>query len=341
MKPPIFNICSQTHGGLTFRNCIPEALNEFLLPDALTTLASCPSGNVLIQQIETDNFVLLHHTILLSHSDTFLLVAEDPVLSLNFCLQNSFILSTSSTSASLDCSEGQYNLSNFPNLNLQAEFKAGKAYSFVTLIFSTAVLEKRAQTYPFLASFLDISGWNKEAFLFPANSYSTKQLRKILYSLLHFTCKDKDVQQFIQNAKALELLVGIFEHPPVSLLPGVSDYISREDAEKIYAAKDWLGQQVNRSVSLFELARKIGMNVHKLNVGFQKITGSTVFHYHRKIRMVKAMQLLQDTDRGLFDIGTEIGYTDGKTFSKEFKKTKGIPPLEYRRQMRSQQHAEN
>ncbi|HET6253297.1 MAG TPA: AraC family transcriptional regulator [Puia sp.] len=341
MKSPIVDIRSQMHGELIFKQNIPEALTELLLPEAHYSLASCPSGNILIQQIETDDFTLWHHTILLSQSDKFLIIAEKSVLSLNFCLQNSFILSLPLSTEPLEIAEGQYNVSYLPNLSLEAEFEPGKAHSFVTLTFSPAVLKKWPLIYPPLATFLDALGKNKEAFLFPANSYSTKSLRKILFSLLHFTCKDKDTQRLIQNAKAIELLVSIFEHPPVRLCPGESDYISREDAEKIYVAKDWLGQQVNRSVSLFELARRIGMNAHKLSVGFQKITGSTVFHYHRKIRMNKAIQLLRDTNRGLFDIGTDVGYSDGKTFSKEFKKAKGIPPLEYRRQIRSQQHAKN
>jgi YesN/AraC family two-component response regulator len=52
--------------------------------------------------------------------------------------------------------------------------------------------------------------------------------------------------------------------------------------------------------------------------------------------MAKAIQLLKETDRDLFDIGTEVGYIDGKTFSKEFKKEKGVSPLEFRKQIRCQ-----
>jgi len=50
--------------------------------------------------------------------------------------------------------------------------------------------------------------------------------------------------------------------------------------------------------------------------------------------MSKSLQLLEETDRTIFDIGTDVGYSDGKTFSKEFKKENGVSPLEYRRQLR-------
>ena len=161
-------------------------------------------------------------------------------------------------------------------------------------------------------------------------------MKKLVSRLLYTDCKHPEILECIKRGRILEILVKALEYAAIrNSTP--AQILNQQDVEKIYAAKDWLTQQIDKPVTLYVLARKVGLNVHKLSIGFHQITGTTIFHFHRKVRMAFAARLLEETDRDLFDIGTEVGYSDGKTFSKEFKKAKGIPPLEYRRQYRLQQ----
>ncbi len=63
---------------------------------------------------------------------------------------------------------------------------------------------------------------------------------------------------------------------------------------------------------------------------FKKETGSTFTSYLTQTRIEQAKKLLRNTDLKTFDIGTQVGYSQGHYFSYVFKKNTGISPTEYR-----------
>ncbi len=334
MNPSMFSIRPQTGGEVSFTETIPDTLTDFLFPGARPIVAICQSGYVLIQEITSQDFSLWHHTVLLTQDEGFQISCDQPLLSLNFCLQNCFSLYSDSTEC-LDFSEGHYNMSFLPRINLVANFQKDKVHSFLTLFYSPAYLSKIALSYPRLAAFLAKAGRKDEAFLYSSNQFVSKEMKKSILCMLQAGCKEEETSICIKKGRALEILIQALElttRQPVSYPTG----LTRQDAEKIYAAKEWVEEQYGRPITLFELARTVGMNVHKLGSGFLQIIGATVYNYHRKIRMNKAIKLLEETDLSLFDIGIEVGYMDGKSFSKEFKKENSISPFEYRKRIRIQ-----
>lgn len=63
---------------------------------------------------------------------------------------------------------------------------------------------------------------------------------------------------------------------------------------------------------------------------FKKVVGTTINQYITDIRISKAKQLLNDTNSKVYEIATQIGFTDTNYFSVLFKKHVGMTPLEYR-----------
>lgn len=63
---------------------------------------------------------------------------------------------------------------------------------------------------------------------------------------------------------------------------------------------------------------------------FKKETGLTFTTYLTKTRIDQAKKLLRNTDFKTFDIGNQVGYSQGHYFSYVFKKNTGISPTEYR-----------
>lgn len=334
MSLSYFFIRSQTFGEVSFSEIIPESLHSFLIPGAFPILAETPSGYLLFQEIKGNDFLLWHHTILLNQDDRFSIACETPVLSLNFCLENSFFLCRRGRPEELAFHEGQYNMNFSPSLDLEGEFLKGRVYRFLTIFYSPEWLGRISIPYPPMASFLEKADLNEEDFLFPSNQTTNSELKKLIDELVFSDCKEELTKSCIRKGKASEILIQVLEQT-MKETPLAGPWLSKKDTEKIYAARDFLDQLYDRPFTLFELARKVGMNVHKLSSGFLQITGSTVFCYHRNVRMSKAVQLLEETERSLFDIGTEVGYMDGKSFSKEFKKDKGMTPFEWRRRLRT------
>jgi AraC family transcriptional regulator len=46
--------------------------------------------------------------------------------------------------------------------------------------------------------------------------------------------------------------------------------------------------------------------------------------------MAEARRLLRETDRGIIEIGLDIGYSSPSHFAKVFRKAVGVTPSEYR-----------
>jgi YesN/AraC family two-component response regulator len=329
------SIRSENFGDLILSESIPDHLINHLLPGTLPWVACCPSGHLLFQEIRGKDYSAWHTSILLQRDDQFIVSVKQPVLAMHFFLQQDFLLANLPIQEQLVFHEGEYNMSFLSPFEFSLKISTNKVYKCLTLSYSHDYLYKIAAGYPVMNELVEKSNLLPFAYLCPNNKLITEEMKRSLDTFLHCPCKVEETRRIIQRGKTWELLVQVLEQASRhSAFAGST--LSQCYVEKIHVAKEYLDQHYCTPITLFELAKKVGMNVHKLSTGFLQITGTTVFCYHRQVRMLKAIQLLQETDRDLFDIGTEIGYADGKCFSKEFKKDKGITPIEYRRQFRMQ-----
>ena len=64
---------------------------------------------------------------------------------------------------------------------------------------------------------------------------------------------------------------------------------------------------------------------------FKERTGRTISEYVANLKLEKAMQLLQETDKSLQEIVLDIGNTDVSGFIRLFKQRTGMTPGQYRK----------
>ena len=79
-----------------------------------------------------------------------------------------------------------------------------------------------------------------------------------------------------------------------------------------------------------------GKSYHHINLLFKNQFGCTVKHYHQRVRMERAAQLLTQ-GRSVQQVADECGFEDYFFFINSFKKAHGIPPAAYGRQDRERQ----
>lgn len=79
-----------------------------------------------------------------------------------------------------------------------------------------------------------------------------------------------------------------------------------------------------------DIARAIGMSRSVLYGKIKSAVGMTPVDFVRHIRIMRATELLQQTNDTLTTIAYSVGFSDPKYFSKVFKKEIGIIPSEYR-----------
>lgn len=110
----------------------------------------------------------------------------------------------------------------------------------------------------------------------------------------------------------------------------LNDQGVRKSLELLHAdpSRDW---------TLEELARESGLSRAGLAKKFKMSLGDTPLHYLAVLRIQKAMNLLSTTSDNIDVVAVNVGYTDGFSFSKSFKKIAGLSPRDFRKQDQTKQ----
>jgi AraC-like DNA-binding protein len=98
--------------------------------------------------------------------------------------------------------------------------------------------------------------------------------------------------------------------------------------ERIRHAREILCSDLETPPKLHDLARCVGINHVKLNVGFRKMYGTTVFGYLRRMRLLEAKRLIDQGDMNVTEVALSVGYSSLPSFSKAFTEFYGIPPMQ-------------
>ncbi len=83
-------------------------------------------------------------------------------------------------------------------------------------------------------------------------------------------------------------------------------------------------------ISIENIADTCCLNRSYLSRLFHEATGKTIKDYLLSVRMQKAEKLLKNSEYTISHIAFAVGYSDIFSFSKAFKKKRGITPSEYR-----------
>lgn len=99
----------------------------------------------------------------------------------------------------------------------------------------------------------------------------------------------------------------------------------------ILRVQHWLQKQGGAAVGLPEMADRAHLSERTFLRRFQKATGFTPTDYLQHLRVGKARDLLEQSDRSQDEIAWEVGYRDTGAFRKVFVRIMGLTPGEYRR----------
>ncbi len=107
--------------------------------------------------------------------------------------------------------------------------------------------------------------------------------------------------------------------------------ICPQDMERVKHAKEIICNNLQNPPTLLELARTVGLHHSKLNTGFRKIYGTTIFDYLRQTRLVMAKALLDNGRMNVSEVAFAVGYASPSHFVKSFKNAYGTSPGAYLR----------
>lgn len=127
----------------------------------------------------------------------------------------------------------------------------------------------------------------------------------------------------------------------------VSSYtktLAAEPAKAVMAAKsifpsvpelkevfDYIEANYHQPITLCDVAQAVGYSPAYLTNRVGSQTGHTVNRWIVERRMVAARYLLQNSDRSVEQIATELGYQNTCHFSRQFRQHHGAPPQAWRK----------
>jgi len=92
----------------------------------------------------------------------------------------------------------------------------------------------------------------------------------------------------------------------------------------------FMQQKINENISLNELSSQYNYSVSRFSNLFRQKTGYAPIDYFVQMKMQKACQQFNFTDRSVKDIAFSMGFDDPYYFSKRFRTIIGISPKKYR-----------
>ncbi len=106
--------------------------------------------------------------------------------------------------------------------------------------------------------------------------------------------------------------------------------------EIIHSLTNWIDQNLDKALSIDEVAAKSGYSKWHLQRMFRSVTKQTLGGYIRERRLTLAAEALRQTQRPVFDIAMQYGYDSQQTFSRVFRRQFSQTPTAYRHTMRRQ-----
>ncbi len=114
----------------------------------------------------------------------------------------------------------------------------------------------------------------------------------------------------------------------------------RQSTEKYNISNEYISKIVNyiednftSEISIESLTKLVPLSRRNLEVKFKNEMNTSIYQFILDCRIEFFAHLLLTTDRPLFDLALESGFTDYKNISRVFKKFKGCTPMEYRQKI--------
>jgi len=104
--------------------------------------------------------------------------------------------------------------------------------------------------------------------------------------------------------------------------------------KRIAVIHEFLMNNYREEVNLRRLAGLVNMAEGSLCRFFKMNMGITIFEYLNQIKIEFACKLLMDHDLSIMEVCLDSGFNNLSHFNKQFKKTNGVTPSEYRKRFK-------
>lgn len=136
----------------------------------------------------------------------------------------------------------------------------------------------------------------------------------------------------VLDSKHQEEILSIYVEALLARLSFISRSNLENEAEKSPADAVsriifYLNSNLSSNISLDILSEKFNISKHHINKVFKKATGTTIFDYLKRKRIIAAQKLLNNGVNAL-EVCNTVGYSDYSAFFRAYRQITGHPPRE-------------
>ncbi len=146
-----------------------------------------------------------------------------------------------------------------------------------------------------------------EIFSTLSKGYSKNNLIYATTSLFHFLGSMKFLGEYRENSKTPE-----------------------KNQKIIDVVVHYMKENIERKLTLLEIADQAGFSSSRFSLLFQKETGYPPLKYFNQLKIQKACHYLDFTDMKINQISPKLGFEDAFYFTRMFTKIMGVSPTDYR-----------
>lgn len=140
---------------------------------------------------------------------------------------------------------------------------------------------------------------------------------------------------FASASLFLDILNDLATAAPDETTPiGEAHYETQPDG-RINRIVQFVEANYQRKISLEDIGAEVGMSSTSVCRFFKKYTHQNLWNYLNGLRIVRAAQMIVETDDPISEIGMRCGFHNISNFNRAFRERIGSPPGDYRRQFGS------
>lgn len=133
--------------------------------------------------------------------------------------------------------------------------------------------------------------------------------------------REVDLKQYEQERMRREL-----SNPPK---PGTSN--ERKIRKEVQLAQRIIVSKLGDPITLTSVADEVGLSSYYLSRLFREETGESFNDYVTRLRMEKAVNLLQNTQLKVYEVAEQVGIPSYRYFSQLFRNWTGVAPTDYKK----------
>lgn len=120
---------------------------------------------------------------------------------------------------------------------------------------------------------------------------------------------------------------------PINIVTRISTDFYPTDNIHIRKVLNYISQNLSSEITINDLVKLVPLSRRLLEMRFKEATRQSIHKYILQLRMERFAQLLQENEGSITELAGQIGISDVKNLSRQFKALKGITPNEYRKKI--------